>query len=343
MADEEQQGWLDQAVRLLAQSMNAVGLNGTRLLWKWNRRRTKLAETGVKTENLLRSARAKHKMCPACRALVARGSSSCSECGASLRAVSTPGVGRMVSNILPGITAATSLLMLVNGFWFVMMLMAQLKTGGSGGNVSLFSGFGGELIVRFGSGLSRQIPMSTGELAGGEWWRLVTPIFLNGGLLHFGFNSYLLLHLGPIAEEIYGTTRYWVIYLCCGIAGSVVSQLPRFVNTIGASGAIMGLIGLLLVHGLRHRDGLGQSMKSLLIRLGMYTLIMSLFFRVGIDHFAHIGGFACGALLALIVPRGPFRDRSDSLFWQALSFAGVLLVLLAFYKVSMQGRLLDGG
>ena len=79
-------------------------------------------------------------------------------------------------------------------------------------------------------------------MVGGEWWRLITPIFLHGGLIHFLFNSYLLIHLGPLVEEIFGTYRYWVIYLCCGIAGSLFSQVPRFVNTVGASGAIMGLL-----------------------------------------------------------------------------------------------------
>ena len=68
--------------------------------------------------------------------------------------VKSPGVGRLVTNLMPGVTAATSLIMLVNGFWFVMMIMAQIKLGSGSG--SLFGGFDSELIVRFGSGLSRE-------------------------------------------------------------------------------------------------------------------------------------------------------------------------------------------
>ena len=249
-----------------------------------------------------------------------------------------PGVGRLVTNLIPGVTAATSLIMLVNGFWFVMMLIAQMKVGS--GDASLFGGFNQELIVRFGSGLSEARLLSDGQLVGGEWWRLITPIFLHGGLIHFLFNSYLLIQLGPVVEAMFGTTRYWVIYLCCGIAGSMASQLPRFVNTVGASGAIMGLIGLLLVHGYRSGGVLGQTMKSLVLRLALYSIMLGFMFNI--DHFNHIGGFLCGAGLALIVPQGGFRSRSEAGLWQLLSLAGVLLVLLAFAQVAAQGRLSAG-
>jgi membrane associated rhomboid family serine protease len=340
-------GLLDRLVRLLAGAMNALGLNGTRVLWKWNRRAASRAEAGARREVFWRSARGRHKMCPSCRALVARGASRCSECGASLAGVSAPGVGRLLGNLLPGITAATSLIMLVNGFWFVMMIMARIRAGGGGG---LLGGFGGEMLVRFGAGLNRAVELSNGDVTGGEWWRLITPVFLHAGLLHFFFNSYLLLHLGPIAEEIYGTVRYWVVYLLSGIAGSVVSQVPTYpaflrdtevVISIGASGAIMGLIGLLLVCGLRGKGILGQSMKGLMLRLFFYSVIMSFFFNI--DHFAHAGGFACGALAGLVVPQGQSRGAGAARVWQVLSFAGVLLVLYAFYQVAAQGRLSAGG
>jgi len=336
VAEDDKLGPLDRAVEVLAKLLNAIGLNGTRLLWKWNQRRQRLAETGLRTEILWRSTKGRHKMCRSCRALVDRSARTCPECGATMAGVRAPGVGRFVSNLLPGISAATSLLMLVNGFWFLMMIMAQMKAGASGANVSPFGGFEGEMMVQFGSGLSRAVELPSGVVTGGEWWRLITPIFLHGGLIHFLFNSYLLLNLGPVVEDVYGTPRYWVIYLICGIGGSLASQLPRFVHTVGASGAIMGLIGLLLVHGYRSGGVLGQSMKSLVIRLAIYSVILSFMFNI--DHYNHIGGFACGALLALIVPHGSYRGRYEAAFWQVLSVVGILLVLLAFYQVAAFGR-----
>jgi len=332
LEEERQPGILDRAVELLAHVMDSLGLNGRRLRWKWERRRIKLREAGVRGQVMMRSAKAKHKMCRECRSLVERSASECPECGASMAGVSVPGPGRLLSNLFPGITAATSLIMLVNGFWFVIMMMAQIKSGSGG------LGFDGEFLVRFGSGLSRAVALSDGQIAGGEWWRWVTPIFLHGGLIHFGFNSYVLLQLGPIVEEIYGTERYWVIYLSCGISGSLVSQVPRFVNTVGASGAIMGLMGLLLVYGWRRGGAFGESLKSSMIRFGVYILIFSLLMGQGIDHFNHAGGFACGAVMALVVPPTTVRDRGAGALWSVLSVAGVILVMISFYKVAMAAR-----
>jgi rhomboid protease GluP len=340
MRADDKLGPLDRAVERLARLLNALGLNGTRLLWKWSQRRRRLGEAGLRTEILWRSARGRHKMCPACRALVERALRDCPECGEPLGRVRAPGIGRALSNLLPGISAATSLLMLVNGFWFLVMITAQIRAGAGQAHPSLFGSFDLEMMARFGAGVSRPRLLSTGAVTGGEWWRFVTPIFLHGGLLHFLFNSYLLLNLGPIVEEVYGAARYWTIYLACGIAGSLASQLPRFVITVGASGAIMGLIGLLLVHGLRRGGVLGESMKSLLGRLVIYSIVLGLLFNI--DHLNHLGGLACGAALGLVVTHGPYRGRAEERGWHALSLAAVLLVLWAFYQVAAFGRAAAG-
>jgi len=246
-----------------------------------------------------------------------------------------------VANLLPGVTAATSLIMLVNGFWFVIMFMAQMKSGIEmrGG---LFGSFDLELLVRFGAGISEPRQLSDGSVTGGEWWRIVTPIFLHGGLIHFAFNSYVLIQLGRISEEIFGTQRFWTAYLLCGLAGSAASQLPRYVITVGASGAIMGLMGLLLVYGWRRGGALGEGLKSSMIRFGIYILIFSLISGragMGIDHYNHLGGFLCGAALGLVLPDRDLRSRAEATTWQVTAMIGVLLVLFAFYKVAVQGRL----
>jgi rhomboid protease GluP len=322
---------LDRLVELLARAMDGLGLNGRRLLWKWTQKRGALSEAGARSEVLWRSTKTKHKMCPACRALVPRSSRRCPECGAELRSVSTPGVSRLLANVFPGISAATALILLVNGFWFILMIMAQIKSGAQ--SSGLFASFGVELLVRFGAGLSFYYPdLGTG----GEWWRVITPIFLHGGLLHFFFNSFVLLQLGPITESIYGTPRFWVIYLCCGIAGSATSQFTRPVLTVGASGAILGLMGLLLVYGWRHGGVLGQTLKSAMIRYGVYILVFSLLFP-RTDHLNHLGGLLCGATLAFVVPAGEFRSRTETNVWQFLALAGVLLVLVSFYQVAVHG------
>lgn len=323
-------GLLDRAVNLLARAMDSVGLNGTRLRWKWSQKRRDLAESGLKTTILLRSATSKHKMCPSCRALVPRSLAVCSECGEGLAAVRAPGIGRLVSNVIPGATAVTSLLLLVNGALFALMLMATLSSGRSQGLLAAFDPF---TLVRFGSGLN---PLTLGR---GEWWRLIAPIFLHGGLLHFAFNSYALLRLGPLVEEEYGTERFVVVYLLSGILGNVFSQLfrPGVINTVGASGAICGLIGLMLVYGMR-RGGLhGTSLRSGMTQYAIYLFIFS--FLPGVDLLCHFGGFVGGFLLGWVVPTGPFRSGATARVWETLVLASVLLILVSFWQVSIHGVL----
>jgi len=324
--DEHGPSALDRAVELAARALDALGLNGTRLRWKWNQHRGRVAEARARGGMVVRSARATHKMCPSCRALVARSASTCESCGADLASVRAPGVGRVVSNLLPGITATTSLLLLANGFWFLLTLLAHMK-GADGGSRGLLASFEGELLYRFGSGFS---PMTLS----GEWWRIVTPIFLHGGIVHFFFNSYVLLQLGPLVEDEFGTARFWVVYLLSGIAGSALSQFVRPVNTVGASGAIFGLIGLLLVYGWLRGGARGEALRAGMMRYLVYVLIFSLIAGGGIDHLNHAGGLLCGALLGLVVPSGSYRGRGEALAWEVAALAGVLLVLLCFYKVA---------
>jgi rhomboid protease GluP len=282
---------------------------------------------------LLRSAQARHKMCPSCRALVPRAAGRCPDCGESLHAVRVPGPSRLMANLLPGMTAASSVVMFANGIVFLLMMMAQMHSGESTG--SLMRSFDPELIVRFGSGLSRPRALPDGTVTGGEWWRLITAMFLHGGLLHFFFNSYLLIRLGPMVEAFYGPARFWVIYLACGVAGNAASQIPFFKNTVGASGAIMGLIGLLLAYGWRYRSAeVRQMMTSLLTQLLLFWMIFWLMSPRLVDHFNHLGGFLAGGLLTFLIPAREFRSRAELVAWQLLALAGVLLVLFAFLQVT---------
>ncbi len=321
-------GILDLLVGWVARGMSLLGLNGSRLLWRWNQRRRNLGEAGVRAEILVRSARGQHKMCPNCRALVPREARVCSECSSSLTHVAAPGVGRLFTNIFPGVTTATSLILLVNGLLLVVLLAIQIRaTGGESGVLGgIFSSFDGRLLVRVGSGAS-------GLTFAGEWWRLITPIFLHAGILHFAFNSYVLIQLGPLTESEFGTDRFWVLYLLCGISGSVASQALRPINTVGASGAIMGLMGLLLVHGWRRGGAFGEQLRQSMLRFALYTAIFSLFFP-GIDHLNHLGGFLCGALLGLIVPSRAPRSAGTTAAWQLAALVGALLVVVSFAQVA---------
>ena len=329
---DEAPGLLDRAVELLARWFDAVGLNGTRLRWRWNQRRRDLAEVGMRAEMLARSTRGSYKMCPACRALVPRSARTCSECGAHLSAVRAPGLTRAIGNLIPGATATTGIILAANAVLFALMLIQPALVRGEG-PTSPFSrlwGFDGATLIRYGSGFS---VLTVGFH---EAWRLVTPVFLHAGIIHFGFNSMALVQLGPLVEEEYGTERLASIYLLCGIAGSAASQYLRHSHTVGASGAICGLLGLLLVHGYRVGGSYGASLRSAMAQNILIMGVLS-FVVPRIDWMNHLGGLAAGAALGLVVPAGPFRSRATEALWQVFAWAAIGVALWAFWMMSRQG------
>src|ERR1700687_782312 len=82
---------------------------------------------------------------------------------------------------------------------------------------------------------------------GGEWWRLLTSVFVHGGLLHIAFNMWCLWNLGALCESLYGRWTYPAIYLICGVGASLASAAWHpHTPSVGASGAIFGLAGALI-------------------------------------------------------------------------------------------------
>ena len=142
----------------------------------------------------------------------------------------------------------------------------------------------------------------------GEWWRLFTSMFLHIGILHIGFNMFVLWQVGPFVERLLGNMGFLIVYLVSGLAGASVSLAWNpYVVSAGASGAIFGVYGALLGFLSIRRDSipsevLGPIMKSALVFLG-YNLVYGLIVS-GTDLAAHLGGLAAGFVcgLALSVP-----------------------------------------
>lgn len=316
---------LDPLVELLARAMDALGMNGTRLRWRWNRRKSQGAESSAQAHVAWRAVKAKHKMCPSCRALVPRTAAKCPDCGEGLAGVRAPGLSRMLANVFPGATATTSLLLLVNGALFLLMLLESFRLGEGG----VFVSFSGGIIAKYGAVNAFFVEQF------GTWWRLVTAMFLHGGLIHFFFNSYVLLGLGPLIEAEFGTERFWIVYFASGVIGNLVHVSLSPWGVVGASGAICGLVGLLIAYGSRVRTPATMAIRSSMLRFSVLILIMS--FIPGVSWQAHLGGFATGFGLGWIVPTGQFRNRGTERLWQLLSLGAVLLVLYSFYRVARGG------
>ena len=168
-------------------------------------------------------------------------------------------------------------------------------------------------------------------VAAGEYWRLWTvtllhgspePGFFGASLLHLGFNMYALYLTGPIVERWYGSLRFLLFYLLCAAGGSVASFVfGGDVPSVGASGAIFGLFGLLLGANRAHRPVDRQS-RYLVGQLGMLILFNILFgFAVpNIDNAAHIGGLLTGLWLGSVVP--PTRVETTASYWQRAKTTG---------------------
>ena len=127
----------------------------------------------------------------------------------------------------------------------------------------------------------------------GEYYRLITSAFLHAGLLHLICNNYALYVIGSQLESFLGKAKFLIIYLVSAICGSLMSMLFSDGISVGASGAIFGLLGSLLYFGYNYRVYLGTVLKSQIIPLIILNLVIG-FVTPGIDNAAHIGGLLGG-------------------------------------------------
>jgi len=154
--------------------------------------------------------------------------------------------------------------------------------------------------VLVGTDLPALYGMKINELiVEGQFWRLITPVFLHGSILHIAFNMYALLIFGPGLERFYGHWRYLALYFVSGFAGNVFSFLFSSAPSLGSSTAIFGLLAAEGVFLYQNRKLFGKGAQRALINLVTIALV-NLFIGLspGIDNWGHIGGLVGGALFA---------------------------------------------
>jgi membrane associated rhomboid family serine protease len=222
----------------------------------------------------------------------------------SVRRAGIAGTGALVTKTLIGIN--------------VLVFLIMLSQGASLGSA------GGELYVRGALFIRGQL--ADGEVVGlaeGEWYRLLTAAFLHAGLLHLGFNMLMLWWIGAPLEEAMGRARFLLLYVVSGLAGSAGALLysPEAV-TVGASGAVFGLLGAAFV--LERQAGIrgGPVMTIIILNVALSFLVS------GISIGGHLGGLAGGALAMLAFSR---FGRGHALYGRmgALGTAGVVAVGIA--------------
>jgi rhomboid protease GluP len=289
-------------------------------------------------------------VCRNCGALVGAGEPECAQCGAPLTAAAAGGAAhpsrydreamRFARAVLTRPATFTFIFIIVNVFVFLLTLFAA----GGGNNELRFNA----VLIAYGAKVNYLIQQ-------GQWWRFVTPIFLHGGFPHLLMNMYGLWILGPYVERLYGSAKFVVFWVLTGIAGVVASYLTvrpalhaggpigRFlfkaedVASVGASGALFGLIGVLFVFGIKFRHELPEGFKRAFGTGMLPTILLNIFIGYVfpfIDNAAHMGGLLAGGLLALFVGyKRPHERAGVAVFWHILQAGALVIVVASFFMV----------
>jgi rhomboid protease GluP len=170
-------------------------------------------------------------------------------------------------------------------------------------------------------------------LKDGEWWRIITYAFLHLGAIHLLLNSYALFILGPLLEALWGSARLLLLYLVAAITGGcVVIWTER--ASVGASGAISGLLTSLGVWVLLNRDHLPPKLASSLTRMVMINLAILIFISMqeGISWECHLGGALGGALASFPLQLSRHGDNRRDMI---LGTLGTLLVPVVFLVLAL--------
>lgn len=167
----------------------------------------------------------------------------------------------------------------------------------------------------------------------GQYYRLFTGIFLHANFLHLIFNMYALYVIGMQLESFLGKGKYLAVYLLSGLGGSMLSIFFDNGYSVGASGAIFGLMGALLYFGYHYRVYLDSVVKSQIIPLIILNLLIG-FTSTGIDNWAHIGGLVGGILATMAV-----GVKYKSTKFEMINGAIMYLIFIGFlgYMVFVRG------
>jgi membrane associated rhomboid family serine protease len=220
------------------------------------------------------------------------------------------------------VVSMTLLALNVLNFVAGLMLLVQM-----GGSADLYLGMGMDQQIKEIRQLTGAI--TAGDLAQGQWWRLVTAAFVHHGLVHLGVNMYALFVLGPLVEKMLGHTRYLLLYLLTAVAGSFAGVwLPTIWHEqvgllAGASTSLCGLVGATLTWVLLNKRYLPPDLAASWLRTTVFNIILLAVISFAVTNVSwagHLGGGVAGAVLAIPLSYSRFgRDvMQRGLGWTAV-------------------------
>jgi rhomboid protease GluP len=176
----------------------------------------------------------------------------------------------------------------------------------------------------------------------GEYWRLVTPIFLHGHFSHFFFNSITLILFGPALERMMGKSRFAIAYLGAGILANFATYFlePLMYSHLGSSGALFGLFGIYAYLVVFRKETLNQINSQMIMTILIIGLIMT-FLNSNINIIAHLFGFLSGGILApFLIPKHLIADQDfrnqiniSKPTWSIKSVAWVIFIALVILGI----------
>ena len=169
-----------------------------------------------------------------------------------------------------------------------------------------------------------------------QYWRLVTCIFIHIGFLHLIMNNYALWILGQQIEQIYGSSRFVLLYLAAGVVGSLSSYvfMPQSTSA-GASGAIFGLFGVMGTFAFRYRKEIPAALRRDITRRIVPIILINLAFGFSVrvvDNSAHIGGLVAGIALALVVPYKRPGELASRKVWKVAEVVCLVIIAICFVE-----------
>lgn len=268
------------------------------------------------------------KTCPKCGALITPQLVRCRQCGAYLHGTAVEGF--LVTLLPTNLRAYPATGVLLGILLIIHVLLVVLAGAGS------VMGFSTLSLNQFGA------MFAPGFLLG-EWWRPITSVFLHAGPVHLLFNLWALSVAGRYTEQLYDAKKMLLIFVVAGVAGGLLSlgykiylRHDYIAGSVGASGAICGLIGATMV-GARKMGPEGRPLFQEMIRW-IIILVVFGFIAPGIDNAGHAGGFLVGAGFAMLVPTGLTQTVARQKILSVLALATLVGLLGTFGYVGYQVR-----
>lgn len=294
--------------------------------WQWRLERWKNAMGGF----FGGEQQPRPKLCPVCGALVGIKATRCHECGASLR-FSLAALSKQLSGLFGDNEAPVTTVLLIANVLMLGVSWLSVAAMGEGGGLTILWGLVGDPQFRLGATYPLLIFFRH------EWWRLVTAMFLHAGLVHIGFNMMGLMQFGPALEELYGSARYLFLYVVSGAFGFLLSAVTGHFS-LGASGALLGLVGATLAITSKRGGAYMRDLRSRLITSVAILFLLGFSGFMAMDNLAHGGGLAAGFVLGKIfVDRKPMNVKESRTAY-ALGWLAGIVVIASFVLMFLHFR-----